>query len=568
MAWSALGALLIVGAAFLFHEMRHTTLWFDEWQWALERRGNDLRTFLAPHNGHFSLVPVALYKLLFATAGLDDFTAYRAMGIGAHLLCVALVFAYARPRVGGLVALLAAVLILTLGPGWQNILWPFQVGSLISIAAGIGALLMLDRADRRGDAAACGLVALSLASSGLGIVVAIGVAVDVLWGRRDLRAAWIIAGPAGLYALWWLGYQDSGGITRHNLVLTPGFVADAAAGALSAVTGLAVTPVSENGTAVNDSATLGWGRPLAVGTAALLAWRFTGPARVSPRTLTLLAMLLSYWTLTGLQRAQVGPPDSSRYLYVGAVFIVLIAVELARGVAPSRRALPIVALGVVVASIANLGDLREGARYLRAQAAATRADLGALELSRPLLRPDSVAWGFPGTPIITVRAGPYFAAARELGTPAANAAAIATAPEPARLTADAELARAHRVSLRPTAAGLPAGSPPAVDAAAGGTVTPANGCLEFRPADTEATGATREVQFTLPPDGVLLTAEGGSASVSVRRFAAGFPPEPAQRLAGGASATLRIEPDGAAQPWHVRVSPEGRVTACGLAEIP
>ena len=39
----------------------------------MDRRGSSLGTFLEPHNGHFSLVPIVLYKVLFATAGLDDY---------------------------------------------------------------------------------------------------------------------------------------------------------------------------------------------------------------------------------------------------------------------------------------------------------------------------------------------------------------------------------------------------------------------------------------------------------------------------------------------------------------
>ena len=34
------------------------------------RRGGSLSTYLRPHNGHFSLVPLAIYKLLFATTGI------------------------------------------------------------------------------------------------------------------------------------------------------------------------------------------------------------------------------------------------------------------------------------------------------------------------------------------------------------------------------------------------------------------------------------------------------------------------------------------------------------------
>src|SRR5439155_13023036 len=74
LGWVALGVLLVAGAVVLLHQIRGTTFWFDEWVWVAERHGSGLHSLLEPHNEHFSLVPVAIYKLLFATAGLDHYT--------------------------------------------------------------------------------------------------------------------------------------------------------------------------------------------------------------------------------------------------------------------------------------------------------------------------------------------------------------------------------------------------------------------------------------------------------------------------------------------------------------
>lgn len=117
LTWIALALLLLVAAAFLFYETRGTTFWFDEWSWVLDRRGGDLDTFLKPHNEHLSLIPVAIYKLLFATVGLEHYGLYRAMVIAAHLGSAVLVFVYASRRVGSVPALCATALMLFLGPG-------------------------------------------------------------------------------------------------------------------------------------------------------------------------------------------------------------------------------------------------------------------------------------------------------------------------------------------------------------------------------------------------------------------------------------------------------------------
>ena len=106
-----------------------------------------------PHNEHLSLVPVLVYKLLFSTVGTDSYVPYRVAGLLLHCGVAALLFAYARRRVGELLALGAAAIVLFLGTAWPDVLWPFQIGFLGSLAAGIGALLALDREDtpRRRD---------------------------------------------------------------------------------------------------------------------------------------------------------------------------------------------------------------------------------------------------------------------------------------------------------------------------------------------------------------------------------------------------------------------------------
>jgi hypothetical protein len=37
--------MLAAAAALVLHETRGTTIWFDEWSWALERRGGGASSF-------------------------------------------------------------------------------------------------------------------------------------------------------------------------------------------------------------------------------------------------------------------------------------------------------------------------------------------------------------------------------------------------------------------------------------------------------------------------------------------------------------------------------------------
>jgi hypothetical protein len=556
-AWLALAGMLVATAVFLVYETRDTMFWIDEWTWVLERRGSDLGTYLEPHNGHLSLVPVALYKLLFTIVGTDGYTPFRLPVIAAHLLLAVLTFVYARPRVGSILALLATALILALAPGWQNIMWGFQVGSLISLAAAVGALLALDRGDRRGDWAACALVALALASSALGIAVALGVGAGLLWDRHRRRDIWVVAAPLALFALWWLAYQNTD-FVRHAVVLTPEFVAGAAAGALSSLVGLSGMDVPA------DGAALEWGRPLAVAALLLVVWRLAAIRPVSPRVVALLTILLSFWLLTGLNRSIISSPDASRYIYVGGLFIVLLVVELARGESVSGPAVLVLAVAVGAAVVSNIGIYRDAGRYLREQAELSQAALGAVEISRSSVPADHVALGVPGYPFLVMRAGPYLDAADALGSPAATPAEIAAAPEPVRLTADAELFRIQGLAFAPSESEGPFGERPAIDSVNGGTVNVTGACLTLRPDAFTQLGLTPTLALTVPPAGVVVSTGDEPATIRLRRFAQTFPADPQGRLNPLSSSSLRLSPDAAATPWHLSLSSQGRLRACGL----
>ena len=135
----------------------------------MNRRDWTVGTFLEPHNEHLSLVPVAVYKLLFVTVGIDDYAPYRTAVLLVHVLCVALLFLLVRRRVGDLLGAIVVLPILFLGTAWQDLLWPFQIGYLASVAAGLGMLLALERRDRAGDIVASVLIAVALASSSIGL---------------------------------------------------------------------------------------------------------------------------------------------------------------------------------------------------------------------------------------------------------------------------------------------------------------------------------------------------------------------------------------------------------------
>jgi hypothetical protein len=538
-ALAALALLLLGGFALLLYLGRDTTFYFDEWDWVQGRRAWTAAALLEPHNEHLSVVPVLFYKLLFATAGLDHYWPYRVVGLVLHGLVVTGLFFYARRRVGDVLALAAAATILFLGKGWNDVLWPFQAGFLASLAAGLGALLALDRGTRRGDLLAALALAVALASSSLGLPLTAALALEVL-GRPDRRRRWwIVAAPVALYVVWWAGYGREGVATLDNFFATPGYVLEALAGAAGAIAGL----------------TLEWGRILAtLGAIALLA-ALRERVGMTWRLAALIALPLLFWGLTGLARANLNEPAASRYLYPGALFLLLIAIEAGAGLRLSRRGVALLLALLLVALISNVGQMRDGAGFLRDRATEVQGSLAAMRLAPPGLSPS-----FQPEPQTApqIRAGTYLGAVRALGSPAPPPRSLPKLYQAGRLHADATLARVYGFQLVPGA--KPGGSAPKVEFSDQAGLTARGPCVAIA-----AQGPGAVAQLVVPPGGLLVAPDDGSAKVILRRFADGFSaPALGQVAAGAPPVAVRIPRDASPVPWRAQLNVAGAVRACGL----
>jgi hypothetical protein len=543
-----LGALAVLASILLYRKGFGTTFYYDEWNFIMNRRDWDADTFLRPHAEHPSLTPILIFKLLFATVGLDSYGAYRAVLLVVHLICVVLVYVLARERVEPPFALAVAALVLFLGAAWHDLLVPFQIGFLLSTAAGLGTLIALERRDLAGAVAVAVLLVISLASSGVGIAFAAAATVHVLLRSDRLRRLWAVALPTVLFLVWHMAYGDptatAGGRTltqlaKDNLPAAPGYVATAIAGAFGAVTGLGVE----------------WGRPLALAGFAVLAVHIAQSRALSLRLVALLAAAAAYWGLAAVFRAHVNPPTDSRYLYVGAILVLLFALELLPRVVATHRILVVVAVLVGAAAIANFGSVQGGSRFLQEQSRFVRAELGALELAGPATRSD-----FVPDPVRApdITAGKYFAAIRDYGSPASSPEEIARAGESERQAADGVLLGATGTAA--TAGGRAAESiPPIVEATDKGGATTQGGCARLV---HWTSGTTLDV--AVRGSGLLIESRGtGSVELRLRSFAESFPQQPFASLAPGRH-SLRL-PTRNGLRWHARLTASGPVSVCTLA---
>jgi hypothetical protein len=536
---------LAAAAVVLLSYAAGLTYFQDSWEFLMHRRHPSATALLEPHNEHIVLLPVAIQETVLRIFGMGSTTPDFVVLIALLLATAVLVFVYVRRRVGPWAGVIAAVLLLFLGPAWQDLLWPFQVGFVGSAAAGVGMLLALEEDGRGWDIAAGVLLALSIAFSSLGLPfgAAAIVAVAQRAGQRGWARLSLAAVPLALYAIWWAGWghHAENHLSAHNIVAAPGFAGEGFGHSLDALLALATI----FGEAVGRS---DWGIPVLVALGCLVALAHYRGRRYGARSSLWpsLTAALVFWLLAGANTIAGREAWSSRYLYVGALFVLLIAADLLRGVRIPRPALVVVAVLALVVIGFNLVPLREGRDFFRQQSDLTKADLGAIEIAAPTVEPGfALPPEISGTTFLNeITADEYLQAVAEYGSPADDPAALAAAPAVDRAQADVVLANALPVGIETEA-------PPA----------PARGhCARLPAGSTEplllAPGRTT---IELGPGG------SGQGTVALRRFAA-EDSLVTEGIAAGSTTVLNIPADLSDRPWQLRVtSPSGAIVCTGPA---
>ncbi len=527
--------LLVLGWKLLFFQ--------DAWAFLLERQGSSVGDFLRPHNEHLVLLPVVISKLCVAIFGMRS--ARPEMFVMTLTLAAvgALLFVYVRRRLGPWLALFAVLPVLFLGSAWMILLWPFEIEFSGPVMAGLGAMLLLERRDRTGDAWACLLLVVSIAFGSLGLSFAAAAVIDVFQEkrRRGLYRAYLVAVPLALYFVWYAGWGHTAAhhLTLHNILSSPAYVLDGLATSVASLVGLNTAVGAEAATPV-------WGSPLLITLiAAVLLFKWQRPG-VSPWFWPAAAATLSYWLLAAFNYIPGREASSTRYVYAGVIFLVMCLADLLQGVHPGRRALGLVAAISLLALGPNLVQMKEGKDILETQSLLTRADISALEVARPHVAADfALTVENSGTLAnVAIVAGWYFEAVDAHGSPAYSPAALEKAQPGDRHWADVLLSKALRLSVSRRR----------------GVAPPARtgGCTPVRPG---AGSATPEVRLE-PGMAEIWVAPGPSVEIFVRRFATGEYPVNLGSVVGGSLAQLRIPRDQATQPWYVHLEPSQRALVC------
>ena len=532
---------LAAGAALTLALTWHFTFYQDTFEFLMNRRGFTVDALLKPHNEHIVVIPVAIEQLFLHLFGMTTARPEYVLLTAGLVGSAALVFAYVKRRVGPWMGLFAAILLLCLGPAWEVLLWPFEIGFVGSVFFGLATLLALERRDRAGDVVACVSLVLSLGFSSLGIPFAVGAVVAVLQRPRAdwRRSAFVLAVPIVLYGLWYVGWghEAESHLSLHNVLISPRFVVEAVAVAFGSLFGLGNDPI-------NGGADPVWGRILVVAAVLLLIARQVRRREGLPAGLwPAAAAATTNWFLTAFNYIPGRDPTASRYQYAGAVFVVLLLANLLQGTRFGRRTLIAAAAVTLLAIGPNLVVLKDGRDTLREQTTLTRADTGALDIARRTVAPSfELSPEIAGTPsLIDVFAGKYGEAVEEFGSPGYTPEELESAPQLGRKQADIVLGQALPLSTV-TRIGE-------YDVSGGAGCVAVNG------------GEGKEVPVR-PGTTRIEVAPGPHAGFSLRRFAVGEYPVVTEGAPGRSTTLLTIPRDEATQPWYLLVEASQAARIC------
>ena len=340
--------------------------WFigDEWDFLADRTITGGREgFFPPHNEHWSTAPMLIYGALFQLAGVRTYVPYMAVLVLFHLGVAHILWRLMRRcEVDPWVATGIGAMFVVFGPGWENLLWAFQIGFVGSLLLGIIQILLLDRRGPPGrrDGAAVAVGTGSLLFSGISVPLVVTASGFALWRRGWRVAIWVATVPAVVYLVW-LATAGGSGLGTHpiaGIVRVPEFV----------WIGLSSTVARIGGSAIG-------GAILAAAVAALLVLRVRRGASVPPAAVALAAGAVVTLVVVAVGRTALGVSTASgpRYVYlIGALLLPFIGVALTEIARRGRAALLAVVALLGVGLVGHVRTLEQKALVHAAQEARLR----------------------------------------------------------------------------------------------------------------------------------------------------------------------------------------------------
>lgn len=344
-AGRVLALVVLVAIPVLRASNREQWFFLDEWDYLAGRSLSDPGDLFRSHNGHWSTIPILIYRALFAVVGLHHYWPYQSVVITVHLALAVLVWTIMR-RVGAdpWIATTLSVLFVFFGSGRANIGWAFQIGFAGSVALGLGQLLVSDHRGPVGrrDVLAVVLGAAAIMTHGPAVAVVAGTGA-ALWLRRGWRAAAVQVVPLGLlFIVWaWAERPLAGGSSR-SLGQVLRFAVEMFVATFSAIGQHRVVTVLLVALVI-----------VGIVLAAIRTGLEPGDARTLCVGPTVAALVFAVLTALGRAgEAYSDGPDASRYVHLmAALLLPLVAVGVSEVVKGRARAWTVVAAGLVLAGL-------------------------------------------------------------------------------------------------------------------------------------------------------------------------------------------------------------------------
>lgn len=408
---------LLVCAAVLYLTS-YKTFFVDEWAFVASRRDWQLEVFLYSHNGHWSTIPILIWKLLFVVVGLRTHIPYEAALLVVHVMAVVLLFTLIRRRSGDLPAFAAATALLVLGSGGENIVWAFQIAWVGSVAFGLLAMLLLDGDPPFPSRAILASVALlsSLMCSSVGLVFAGALGVELVLDPKRRRFLVALAVPVVSFIAWFFAY-DTGSVPG-----APGVSQSFLHGPTGLKYVLSLAQFVASGLEASAAGVVGlpglMGLAAIAAIGALVAFHWYRRKRVDRWQIGMAAALLAWFTLAGLGRVQFGASYAaqSRYIYVAAIFLLPLLADAVSDISWQGLWRPVCVVGFALCILSNAVQLRDVAVSQRDYMRLQTAELQTVEVFDGA--PDmALASPIDSSIMPQFAAGQYLAAVSEGGSP-------------------------------------------------------------------------------------------------------------------------------------------------------
>jgi hypothetical protein len=336
---------------------RHLWFYGDEWDFIVNRGIFHAQLSIwAPHNEHWSTLPILAWRAMFSVVHLQHYWPYLALLLVVHIGVVHLLWRRCLLEgvdPWGTTAL--GLLLALLGSAAEDLTWAFQIGFLGSLAFGLIALELVERLGP-GAATSVGAALAAVASlmcSDVGVAMLAAFAVLALVRRGWRQATLLVAPPTLAFVVWFVLVGRTGlagdPITKKIILGIPRFVwEDARAYHMTYLAPLLMI--------------------------SLLAWVAWGGRRLYQRHPIVLVMLAGdvvFHVLTALGRERLGEAFSpSRYVYIDAVFLLpVLGIALGwRSLAAGAKVGPglrVAAIALVVAC--TVGNIAQGAAFARSR---------------------------------------------------------------------------------------------------------------------------------------------------------------------------------------------------------